>query len=104
MFLENSGFYPPNHPWINRVFHYFNHPFLGTPIFGNTHIFSKWPYIGSRGCNCSKHHFGYGFVEFRVCKCCFFGKQKVSIECKFHMDVQDWNNHSEGSLVDLYSG
>ena len=30
--------YPPNHPWINRVFHYFHHPFWGTPIFGNTHI------------------------------------------------------------------
>ena len=31
----------PNHPLNNRVFHYFNHPFLGVlyPIFlGNTHI------------------------------------------------------------------
>ena len=34
---ENSGFY---HQIIhfNRVFHYLNHPFWGTPIFGNTHI------------------------------------------------------------------
>ena len=32
----------PNHPWINRVFHYFHHPFWGpTPIFGNTHINNK---------------------------------------------------------------
>ena len=23
---------------FNRVFHYFHHPFWGTPIFGNTHI------------------------------------------------------------------
>ena len=29
---------PPNHPWINRVFHDFHHPFWDTPIFGNTHI------------------------------------------------------------------
>ena len=28
--------FPPNHPWINKVFHYFHHPFWGpTPIFGN---------------------------------------------------------------------
>ena len=45
---ENSGFSPPNHPWINRVFHYFHHPFWGTPIFGNTHLtittyWQKWP-------------------------------------------------------------
>ena len=33
---ENSGCFPPNHPWINRVFHYFHHLFWGTPIFGNT--------------------------------------------------------------------
>ena len=24
------GFPPPNHPWINRVFHYFHHPFWGS--------------------------------------------------------------------------
>ena len=29
---------PPNHPWINRVFHHFNHPFWCFPIFGNTKI------------------------------------------------------------------
>ena len=29
---------PPNHPSNNRGFHYFHHPFWGTPIFGNTHI------------------------------------------------------------------
>ena len=27
---------PPNHPFVHRVFHYFHHPFWGTPIFGNT--------------------------------------------------------------------
>ena len=34
---ENS---PQIIPWINRVFHDFHHPFWGTTIFGNTHIFS----------------------------------------------------------------
>ena len=35
---KNRGFYPPNHPFVHRVFHYIHHPFWGTPIFGNTHI------------------------------------------------------------------
>ena len=30
---ENSGVFPPNHPFAHRVFHYFHHPFWGTPIF-----------------------------------------------------------------------
>ena len=34
---ENSGL-SPQIIHFNRVFHYFNHPFWGTPIFGNTHI------------------------------------------------------------------
>ena len=34
---------PPNHPWINRVFHYINHPFWGPPIFGHTHISPCFP-------------------------------------------------------------
>ncbi len=29
---------PPNHPFVHRVFHYFHHPFWGTPIFGLTPI------------------------------------------------------------------
>ena len=37
---ENSGVLPPNHPFFNRVFHDFHHPFWGpTPVFGNTHVF-----------------------------------------------------------------
>ena len=32
------GVKPPNHPFVHRVFHYFHHPFWGTIIFGNTHI------------------------------------------------------------------
>jgi len=32
--------FPPNHPLKNRGFHHFHHPFWGTTIFGNTHIFN----------------------------------------------------------------
>ena len=38
---ENSG--TPQIIHFNRVFHYFHHPFWGTPIFGNTHISESWP-------------------------------------------------------------
>ena len=40
---KNRGgvFYPPNHPFVHRVFHEINHPFWGTTIFGNTHIDMK---------------------------------------------------------------
>ena len=35
---------------FNRVFHYFHHPFWGTPIFGNTHIWLIFPVcIGQYG-------------------------------------------------------
>ena len=36
----------PNHPLNNRVFHYFRHPFWGTSIFGNAHVwrYFKWIY------------------------------------------------------------
>ena len=33
MFPKNSGVFPPNPPWINRVFHYLNHPFWGISLF-----------------------------------------------------------------------
>ena len=33
---ENSG--TPQIIHFSRVFHYFHHPFWGTPIFGNTHM------------------------------------------------------------------
>ena len=37
---KNRVFFPPNHPFVHRVFHYFHHPFWGpTPIFGNTHLY-----------------------------------------------------------------
>jgi len=36
--VSKNGFYPPNHPYFNRDFHGFNHPFWGTPIFGNTQV------------------------------------------------------------------
>ena len=31
-------FFSPKIIHFNRVFHYFHHPFGGTPIFGNTHL------------------------------------------------------------------
>ena len=47
--LTSYGCFPQNRgktPQIinlNRVFHYFHHPFWGTTIFGKTHIiFYKW--------------------------------------------------------------
>ena len=36
---ENSGVFPPNPPWINRVFHDFHHP-----LWGKTPYFRKHPY------------------------------------------------------------
>ena len=33
---------PPNHPFVHWVFHYFHHPFWGTPIFGNPHPQKIW--------------------------------------------------------------
>ena len=41
--VSKNEWYPPNHPWINRVFHYFNHPFWGKHPY-----FWKHPYIN--GC------------------------------------------------------
>ncbi len=35
-------FYPPNHPFVHRVFHEINHPFWGSIIFGNTLITFCW--------------------------------------------------------------
>ncbi len=35
-----GGQVPPNHPFVHRVFHYFRHPFWGTPITGNIHTFT----------------------------------------------------------------
>ena len=32
MFPKIVGEIPPNHPIFNRVFHYFHHPFWGTPF------------------------------------------------------------------------
>ena len=32
-------FSPPNHPFVHRVFHEIHHPFSGTIIFGNKHIY-----------------------------------------------------------------
>ena len=48
---ENSG--TPKSSILMGIFHYFHHPFWGTPIFGNTHIpnqsnnLAKWHVIES---------------------------------------------------------
>ncbi len=36
---HRGGFYPPNHPFVHRVFHYFHHPFWGVfpPLFLGWH-------------------------------------------------------------------
>ena len=46
MFSENSGF-SPQIIHLNRVFHYFHHPFWGTTIFGNTHIVLQSRFLDS---------------------------------------------------------
>ena len=38
MGVSLNGGFTPQIIHFNRVFHYFHHPFWGTPIFGNTHI------------------------------------------------------------------
>ena len=55
---------PPNHPWINRVFHYFHHPFWGgfSPYFwthryvctGNAEFMVKLEISFSEGLGVSK--------------------------------------------------
>ena len=37
-FFSKIGGKTPQIIHFNRVFHYFHHPFWGTPIFGNTHM------------------------------------------------------------------
>ena len=34
---------PVNHPNFNRIFHFLNQPFWGSPILGNLHI---WEFMG----------------------------------------------------------
>ena len=64
---------PPNHPLNNRVFHYFHHPFWGTPIFGNTHI-CWWESHESRnnvekdfGDDCRRWSFQYHSYKDSAC-------------------------------------
>ena len=50
---KNSGFSPPNHPFKNRVFHYFHHPFWGfSPYFWE----HPYVYVGFRFCGSSALH------------------------------------------------
>ena len=73
-FRKQWGFLP-NHPFFNRVFHYFHHPFWGpTPIFGNTHLDmlqQVWENVGSLKCS---------FLKKPICvweKLQFFGSKRI---------------------------
>ena len=59
--------FPPNHPFVHRVFHEIHHPFWGTPIFGNIQMFHDlcWDIYG----NVLFFHGGFGTVDF----CMFSG-------------------------------
>ena len=41
MGVSLNGGFSPQIIHFNRVFHYFHHPFWGTPILGNSHIYKK---------------------------------------------------------------
>ena len=45
MFPKIVGEIPPNHPWINRVFHYKSSILGETPLFLETPIYSVWGWI-----------------------------------------------------------
>ena len=45
MFPKIVGEIPPNHPWINRVFHYKSSILGETPLFLETPIYSLWGWI-----------------------------------------------------------
>ena len=65
---------------LNMVFHYFHHPFWGTPIFGKTHmsygrnyLFGEYAFtkcggspIGSQGFGCSGHQHQNRSMRFTV--------------------------------------
>ena len=46
----NWWVFPPNHPWINSVFHDVHHPFWGTTILGTPHIPLWLEVFLSQGC------------------------------------------------------
>ena len=48
VFPKIVGF-PPKSSHFSRVFHYFHHPFWGTPIFGNIHIYFSVPFSDVSG-------------------------------------------------------
>ena len=37
-YFQKIGVFLPNHHFVHMIFHYFHHPFSGTPIFGSTPI------------------------------------------------------------------
>ena len=76
VFPENSGVFPPNHAWINRVFHYFHHPFWGTQMG-----FPQKPWH-------SAMDLFFSIIRKPGQECCLLRLWK---EC---CPVEDWNGHS----------
>jgi len=66
MFPKIVEWYPQIIPLENKVFHYFHHPFWGTPIFGNTQECPKKKGILFWGCDWD--HLAQGGVWIRVNK------------------------------------
>ena len=68
--FQKLCFFPPNHPWINRVFHDFHHPFWGlSPYFWKQPYFSNcilqvlgfqksWPFLLFKNGNKKSPFFG----------------------------------------------
>ena len=72
------GIFAPQIIHLFRVFHYFHHPFCGTPIFGNTHIF-YYLYLLKLYCK-KKHHGIFGKIR-RWCFSCMLSHLRRSKKC-----------------------
>ena len=71
-----GGFYPPNHPFVHRVFHYFHHPFWVCSPAGTV-------------ANCCLDHRGIPWL--RVRRFFFFSDLEVSCKkfCQAHQIVSN---------------
>ena len=67
------GMGPPNHPILNRFFHYFHHPFWGIPIFWKHPYLPTWmvDFCG-KWCKCT--------CGIAAKWCCFLGFEKIPFQ------------------------